>query len=122
MAMGGPDFDCDLAPRERLRIDVPRARWCGWFGGPATTDSGRDWTGRSLRTCAVPDCPCDGMSWGTYIPLCPFRRHGVSGEERGELEAQRRGYAIPHSFMMQVGHFGEHLPRHPDESAAACPQ
>jgi len=114
----GPDWDGLTAPRNRLRIDVLHER--SWWGGPLTTPSGRDWTGRSLKQCAVPDCPCDGMSWGTYIPLCPFRRHAVSGTQRGELEAERRGYAIPHAlygFMDTMHHFGEHLPRHPDDTS-----
>ena len=100
--------------RERLRIDVQQER--SWFGGPLESPlTGAVWEGRSLKRCSR-ECACEGFFHGTYIPLCPFRRHAVSGKERGELEAERRGYAIPRGSFAEEGHFGAHLPRHPEDT------
>ena len=72
------------------------------------------YAGRSLKRCPM-ECPCHDsesflVGWGRYVPLCPFRRHGVSGRARGELEAERRGYAIEWGG----GLFGAHLPPPPE--------
>ena len=76
---------CGTLPRERLKVDILQEQ--SWFGGPLTSEDGRVWAGRRLSKCKRDECPCDGLFYGKYVPLCPFRLHAVpwtmvSGRER----------------------------------------
>ena len=56
-------------------------------------------------------CRCSKYceSYGRYVPLCPDSRHGVSGKRRGDLVAERRGYAMSDGSSW----YGSWLPPHP---------
>lgn len=70
--------------------------------------------GRNLKpskccVCGRPDpIPC----LGRYVPMCPARRHAVSGKMRGDLVAEQRGHAIENGWSF----VGTHLPTPPGMS------
>ena len=102
-------------PRERFTRPDSKAseegfwpRGCAWL-----ENEYRPCWGRSMKPCPR-ECPCHEACGGRYIPVCPFRPHGVSGRPRGEVIAEMKGHCISMQWHGEfVPDFGEHLPRLP---------
>ena len=96
-------------PRERFRPDSRASEEGYWPRGCAFLDienESRPCWGRSMKPCPR-QCPCSQECGGRYVPVCPFRPHGVSGRPRGEVMAEMKG----HRIELEYCHiFGEHLP------------